>query len=71
MPGRTTKEYYEDNKEKRLEYYHDNKEKTNEYRNQKVTCECGCEVNQSSLTRHRKSKFHQELMESLSSANVM
>ena len=120
VPGRTQKEYYQDNKEELLEYQKnykvkniekinqqkrehyqenkkelleyqhnyreanidkikqfqhnyrkENKEKIIEYRKQRVVCECGCELLRGSLCNHRKSKFHQELMESLSSANVM
>ena len=33
----------------------------------KVVCECGCEMRRSSLTGHRKSKFHQEFIQSLAS----
>ena len=31
IPGRTRKEYYQDNKEKKKQYYQDNKEKLREY----------------------------------------
>ena len=61
------KAYHKENKEKKLEYYHDNKDKISEYRKQRVVCECGCELSKCCLTRHRKSKFHQEFMESLGS----
>jgi hypothetical protein len=50
------KEYREDNKDilkvKSIQYYEHNKEKLKE----KIKCECGCEVNKSSLTRHQSSK---------------
>ena len=69
------KAYREANKDKIIEqnkgYYETNKDKINEKREKKVVCECGCELRRDCLTRHRKSKFHQEFMDSLSSANVM
>mgnify|MGYP003659504739 CR=1 FL=1 len=67
--------YREENKEKiqaaNKVYNEKNKDKIKEKEKQKVICECGCELTRGNLTRHRKSKFHQEFMESLSSANVM
>ena len=69
------KAYREANKDKIIEqnkgYYETNKDKINEKKEKKVVCECGCELRRDCLTRHRKSKFHQEFMDSLSSANVM
>ena len=69
------KGYYETNKDKINEknkgYYETNKDKINEKREKKVVCECGCELRRDCLTKHRKTKKHQEFIESLSSANVM
>jgi len=60
------KEYNEKHKEQlnqqSKEYYQKNREKIL----QKVVCECGTEVNKSSLSRHKKSKKHQEFMKTLS-----
>ena len=59
------KQYYNDNKDKIFEqqkqYYNENKEKILE----KVICECGCEIVKHQLNRHKKTKKHQELMNSL------
>ena len=56
-------EWYAKNKdkiaEKGAEYYAKNKEKYAE----KIQCECGSEVNKSSLPRHRKTKKHQKWVE--------
>ena len=69
------KVFYEANKDKILKqqkvYIEANKDKISERNKEKVICECGCELSKRNLTRHCKSKFHQEFMESLSSANVM
>tara|TARA_R110000764_G_scaffold42516_2_gene95806 strand:- start:79 stop:501 length:423 start_codon:yes stop_codon:yes gene_type:complete len=65
------KVYNEANKDKISErgkaYNEANKDKISEHRKQKVVCECGCEMRRSSLTGHRKSKFHQEFIQSLAS----
>jgi hypothetical protein len=56
--SRTDKEHYQDNKEKLIkiakEYYEKNKDKIKE----KITCECGCIINKSSLNKHRKTQKH-------------
>ena len=74
IPSRTRKEtnriscseFYAKNKElckvKQREYHAKNKEQINEKRNIKVTCECGCIVNKSALTRHKKTEKHLRLM---------
>jgi len=74
------KDYYEVNKEQLKAYQKVNKEKISEYQkvyrkehrvemakkaNEKVTCICGSVVNNSSITRHCKSKKHQAYLESL------
>jgi hypothetical protein len=60
------KEYRQKNKEKidemKKEYRQKNKEKINE----KVKCDCGSEVCKSALSKHRKSKKHQDYLTSLS-----
>ena len=60
------KEYREDNKEdikqKKKKYYKANKEKIKAYESTKIKCECGCEVSQSKLSRHKKTKRHLDLL---------
>ena len=69
IPGRTKKEYYEDNKEHlnnikkkyqkeyNKDYYEVNKEILNEKAKEKVICEhCGFKSRKNHLTRHQKSK---------------
>ena len=53
------KEYRKNNKDIRKKYYENNKDKINK---QKITCECGCEINKSNLSAHKKSKKHIKLM---------
>jgi len=45
--------------------------KISEKNKEKLVCGCGCELRRDCLTRHHKSKFHQEFIQSLASANVM
>jgi len=56
--------YYENHKkqiiEQKKEYYKDNKEKVKEYKSQKIICECGARITNSSIARHRRSKYHKE-----------
>jgi len=58
--------YYEANKDKILEqtqnYRNENREKINEKQNEKVKCECGCNVNKSYLGRHKKLQKHIKLI---------
>ena len=65
------KEWYEANKDKISEqkkgYYDTNKDKISEHKKEKVICECGCEISRTNLSRHRKTKFHQEFIQSLAS----
>jgi len=99
QPGRTDKEYREDNKEilkeknkaykqanqdkikayreshreannkQKKEYRQANKEiikqKAHEYSIKRVVCECGTEVSQHGLTRHKKTKVHTDAMAKL------
>lgn len=70
IPIRSKNEWFEINKEKiqeyKKEYYENNKEiisqKAKEYYKIKITCECGCEIRNDSLSRHKQSKKHIELM---------
>ena len=60
------KQIYNDNKDKILEqqkqYYNNNSDKILEKRKQKMTCQCGCVVRKSVISRHRKTKKHLELL---------
>lgn len=50
----------EKNREYCKEWYKNNKDKHKEYIRTKIICDCGTECNRSSLSRHIKSKAHQE-----------
>ena len=58
--------HYELNNDKITElnkqYYNRTKEKKLEQLKQKNTCECGCVMNKSSLTKHKQSKKHQDCL---------
>ena len=60
------KKYREDNKDQIIEqkkkYYEANKGKIAEGRKEKVTCECGSIISKHSLSRHIKSKKHQNII---------
>ena len=68
VPGRTIKEYYEDNKDILREngrqysnqYYQINKNKINQKAKEKFVCECGLMIRKSDKARHNKSKKHQK-----------
>lgn len=67
MPGRTQKQYYQENKirilTKNAQYYADNREKILEKLCSDATCECGNIVNRGNLAAHRKTKKHKRSME--------
>ena len=54
------KEYHENNKEHLKEYY---KEYHKNYGSQKITCECGCEITRGSLSSHKKTTKHINLLQ--------
>lgn len=67
IPGRSDKEYYQDNKEKYKEYRQDNNDIIKEYNIQyykdniikeKVECVCGSMIPKNTLSKHCKSKKH-------------
>ena len=58
-----SKDYYQ---EKAKEFYKKNKDKVLEKAKQKITCECGCEINKSSLLTHKKTDKHKKLMTTIS-----
>jgi len=51
--------------EYKKQHYDQHRDEINKKRRQKITCECGCVVNKSSLSNHCKSKNHNRLMEKL------
>jgi len=70
------KDYYELHKEKiqqhQKEYYESNKQKKQEYQkkyyeaiNEKVKCECGCDVMKRYLKRHQATKKHLDKMKNI------
>ena len=63
------KENYNKNKkkiaEKKKKYDETHKEEIKEYWSKIITCECGCEITQKSLTRHKKTAKHIKLMENI------
>ncbi len=59
VPGRTKKEYYEDNKKVIRGRYEERKEEINdERRKEKYTCECGSTLTKNHKARHEKTKKH-------------
>ncbi len=75
IPGRTKKEYHENNKdkisEKKKEYYEKNKDTIKEYYEKNkdtisekgkklIQCECGSVLRKSDILRHKKSKKHKQ-----------
>ena len=61
------KQYHQKNKEiilqNQKEYRQENKEMISQKNKEIITCECGCDSTKGSLSRHRKSKKHLNLME--------
>ena len=57
------KKYKEDNKDYYITYkknwYVNNKDKINEDRKTEVVCECGCVLQKSTISRHKKTSKHQ------------
>ncbi len=60
------RDYNEKNKEKikqkRKLLYHENKTEIIKYRTEKVTCECGVVICRGSLTVHKKTQKHKNLL---------
>lgn len=46
--------------DKQKEYYKKNKDKIAQHNEERVKCECGCEVRRDSLTKHKKTTKHKE-----------
>jgi len=66
IPTRTKNEYSQQHKgDKKIYdniYYIKNKDKKKERDSQKVVCECGCIVSYCSMTKHKKTQRHLDLM---------
>ena len=62
IPGRTIKEWREDNKEYDKEYYKKNKDKISKRTGRKIICKCGRVIRFGNIAQHKKSLIHQELI---------
>ena len=66
IPTRTAQEWYLENKETHSTniklYYEKNKEKITEYKKEKMTCECGCEIQKLKIKIHKQTPKHIKLM---------
>ena len=60
------KNYREQNKEtiqeQRKTYREENRELVKKYREERIMCECGCEVGKHDFAKHLKTKKHQRLL---------
>ena len=60
------KEYAENHKQQIAEYgkqyREDNKDKLKERREEQIQCECGCLISRPKIQRHRRSRKHEQLM---------
>ena len=67
IPTRTSKEYYQDNKElmiqKSINYYNNHAYDISIKRKVLVTCECGVKITKACLLNHRKSIKHKEIIQ--------
>ena len=63
------KERYKENKKEKLDkckiYRNINKEKIKQFKSEKIICECGCITSNCHISRHRKTKKHLELLNTL------
>ena len=57
-----SKKYREENTDKIKKYKEENSDKIKEWKKEIITCECGCVISRDSLSRHRKTKKHLNLM---------
>tara|TARA_R110002012_G_scaffold1773_1_gene8536 strand:- start:235 stop:786 length:552 start_codon:yes stop_codon:yes gene_type:complete len=75
VPGRTKKEYHQDNKEhlaqQQKEYREKNKEERAARANEKITCECGAVITRKNLSVHCKTDKHiKKMLELNNNGNV-
>ena len=65
--SRTQQEYRDDNKDKikeyMTEYYETKKSTISEKQKEKITCDCGCEINKHHKARHQKK--HMDLIDQI------
>ena len=64
IPGRSRREYKDDNKDKIKEYYIANKDEINIKRNVKIDCECGGKFTIRHKSCHFKTTKHQDYLKS-------
>lgn len=61
-----SKEYRQEHKqeiaERKKTYYQDHKQEIAERKKEKITCECGCLISKSDLSRHKKTPKHLNLI---------
>jgi hypothetical protein len=55
--------FVEEKKKYDKEYRQANKDEINKRKREKITCECGATVSRHGLSRHRKSKKHEKLLQ--------
>jgi hypothetical protein len=69
ITAQRNKEYREDNKQyisqHMKEYYEQHKEQIKEQKSEQIKCECGCIIRRGSMTRHKKSLNHIQLLENI------
>ena len=57
--------HYINNKDKKREYKQQHKERYKELSSEQITCECGCISTKYKLSRHMKTKKHNDLMNNI------
>ena len=62
IPGRTKKQYYDENQDKIKAYYQNNKVRIQKIQRSKVTCDCGTIVCKDALSKHMKTNKNNNLM---------
>lgn len=66
VPGRSFKEYYQENKNKIKGYYQENKAKILEKNKRKFNCPCGGKYSHGDIRKHERSAKHQNYISSIS-----
>jgi hypothetical protein len=74
IPGRTCKEYHQDNRERLLirmkKYHQDNKDDVNQKKREKLLCECGYNYTKTNIARHKHSKNHLKYLLSIATSDT-
>ena len=68
IKARSSKNYYakhDENKARNRQYRENNREKISEHNKEKVSCECGCILSRTHISRHRNTDKHKKKMEEL------